>query len=107
MAMLGSVGLSTPAANITFVFVITLGILAMGGFLHQIAQRMNEPAASILTAIYFIIPHLELFNLSTLITHDWPIAPWIDVLVATLYGFAYMAFFLVAACMVFRRKALN
>jgi ABC-type transport system involved in multi-copper enzyme maturation permease subunit len=107
MTMLGSVGLSTPAANMTFVFVITLGILAMGGFLHQIAQRMNEPASSLLAAIYFIIPHLELFNLSTLITHGWPIAPWIDVLMATLYGLAYMAFFLVAACLVFRRKALN
>lgn len=107
MTMLGSVGLSTPSANITFVFVITLGILAMGGFLHQVAQRMSEPAASLVATIYFLIPHLELFNLSTLITHDWPVAPWIDVLMATFYGFAYMAFFLVAACLVFRRKALN
>jgi ABC-type transport system involved in multi-copper enzyme maturation permease subunit len=107
MTMLGSVGLSTPAANMTFVFVITLGILVMGGFLHQVAQRMAEPAASLLTALYFIIPHLEFFNLSTLITHDWPIAPWLDVFWATLYGLAYMAFFLLAACMIFRRKALN
>jgi Cu-processing system permease protein len=107
MAMLGSVGLSTPSANITFVFVITLGILSMGGFLHLVSQRMSEPSASILTAIYFIIPHLEWFNLSVLLTHDGPLPAGTDVLLATLYGFFYSAFFLLAACMVFRRKALN
>jgi Cu-processing system permease protein len=107
MAMLGSVSLSTPSANITFVFVITLGILSMGGFLHLVSQRMNEPSASILTAIYFIIPHLELFNLSVLLTHDGPLPGGTDVLLATLYGLFYSAFFLFAACLVFRRKALN
>lgn len=107
MTMLGSVGLSTPAANMTMVFVITLGILSMGGFLHLVAQRMTEPSATIVTVIYFIIPHLELYNMSELIIHDWPIAPWLDVLGATAYALAYMAFFLVAACLVFRRKALN
>ena len=107
MTMLGSVAFSAPSSNMTVVFVVTLGILLMGGFLHKLAQGMSEPAASLLTIIYFAIPHLELFNLSTLITHDWPIAPWLDVLGATVYGLGYMAFFLLAACMVFRRKALN
>jgi ABC-type transport system involved in multi-copper enzyme maturation permease subunit len=106
MTLLGSVVLS-GAANMTIMFIITIGILSMGGFLHLIASRMSEPSASILTAIYFIIPHLELFNMNELIIHDWPIAPWLDVLGATLYGVAYSAFFLLAACMVFRRKALN
>jgi Cu-processing system permease protein len=106
MTLLGSVVLS-PAANITIVFIVTIGILCMGGFLHLVASRMSEPSASELTAIYFMIPHLELFNMNDLIIHDWPIAPWLDVLAATLYGAAYSAFFLLAACMVFRRKALN
>jgi Cu-processing system permease protein len=107
MAMLGSVALSTPSANITFVFVITLGILFMGGFLHLVSKRMTEPAASILTAIYFIIPHLEFYNVTDLIIHDGPLPLWSDVLLATLYGWGYTAFFLLAACAVFRRKALN
>ena len=107
MTLLGSVALSTPPANMTFVFVITIGILVMGGFLHKLAQGMSEPAASIVTAIYFVIPHLELFNVNELIIHDWPIVPWLDVFIATIYGLAYMAVFLVGACLVFRRKALN
>lgn len=107
MTMLGSVALSTPAANMTMVMVITLGIFFVGGFLHKVAQGMTEPAASIVTALYFIIPHLEWYNVNKLIIHDWPIAPWFDFLIATLYGLAYTAFFLVGACLVFRRKALN
>jgi len=107
MTLLGSVGLSTPAANMTIVFIVTVGVLSMGGFLHLVAQRMTEPSATLVTGLYFIIPHLELFNMNELIIHDWPIAPWLDVLAATLYGFGYMAFFLLAACLVFRRKALN
>jgi Cu-processing system permease protein len=107
MTLLGSVTFTAPSSNMTVVFVITIGILLMGGFLHLVAERMSEPSASLLTAIYFMIPHLELFNMSDLIIHDWPTPPWIDVFLLTLYGLGYTAFFLLAACMVFRRKALN
>jgi len=107
LTMLGSVALSTPAANMTIVFVITLGILSMGGFLHLAAEKMTEPSATIVTAIYFLIPHLELFNISELIIHDWPLVDWLDLLGLTGYGLCYAAFFLLAACLVFRRKALN
>ena len=106
MTLLGSVTF-TPAENMTIVFVATVGMLVMGGFLHLVAERMSEPSASVLTGIYYVIPHLELFNVTELIIHDWPTPPWIDVLWLTLYGFLYTAFFLLAACMVFRRKALN
>ncbi|HEX4264190.1 MAG TPA: ABC transporter permease subunit [Verrucomicrobiae bacterium] len=109
MTMLGSVTLSV-AANMTIIFIVSIGILVMGGFLHKLAERMTEPSASLLTAIYFIIPHLELFNMRELIIHDWTganLPRWTDVLGDTVYGLAYSAFFLIAACLVFRRKALN
>jgi Cu-processing system permease protein len=107
MTLLGSVVFTAPSSNMTITFIVTLGILMMGGFLHLIAERMTEPSASLLTIIYFAIPHLELFNMSELIIHDWPSAPAVDVLLVTVYGFAYAVFFLLAACLVFRRKALN
>jgi Cu-processing system permease protein len=106
MTLLGSVVL-TPAANMTVIFIVTLGILSMGGFLHLVSQHMTEPSATIVTAIYYVIPHLELFDISELIIHDWPVAGWLDVLGLTGYGLFYSAFFLLAACLVFRRKALN
>jgi ABC-type transport system involved in multi-copper enzyme maturation permease subunit len=107
LTLLGSVALSTPAANMTIVFIITLGILSMGGFLHLVSEKMTEPSATIVTAIYFIIPHLELFNISELIIHDVQVAGLLEVLGLTAYGIFYTAFFLLAACLVFRRKALN
>jgi Cu-processing system permease protein len=108
LTLLGSVALTTPAANITIVFIISVGILSMGKFLNMVAHRMAEPSSSLLSALYFVIPHLEFFNEMNLIIHGWttPI-PWVDVLLATIYGFLYSAFFLLAACLVFRRKALN
>ncbi len=107
MTLLGSVTFTAPSSNMTIVFIVTIAISKIGGFLHLVAERMAEPSASVLTALYYTIPHLELFDLSELIVHDWPTPPWSGVLLLTLYGFLYTAFFLLAACMVFRRKALN
>lgn len=109
LTLFGSVVLSL-AANVTMMFIVTLGILFVGGHLHMVAGRMAEPSASLLTFIYFLIPHLELFNVTDLIIHNWSgmdLPSLADVLLATVYGLCYMAFFLLAACLVFRRKALN
>jgi ABC-type transport system involved in multi-copper enzyme maturation permease subunit len=109
LTLFGSVVLS-PAANVTIVFIVCLGIGFVGGHLHLVASRMAEPSASLLTALYFVIPHLELFDMRDLIIHHWTGADlplWSDVFWATIYALAYIAFFLLAACLVFRRKALN
>lgn len=106
LTLFGSVVL-TPAANVTIIFIAVMGILFVGKYLHLVASRMTEPSATILSVLYFSIPHLELFDVRNLIIHQWPIVPWVDVALATLYGWCYAAFLLLAACIVFRRKALN
>ncbi|MBC8095483.1 MAG: ABC transporter permease subunit [Akkermansiaceae bacterium] len=107
VTLLGSVVLSTVAANVTILFIVTLGILFVGPHLHKVAAGMTEPSGSILTAIYFVIPHLEFFDLRSRIVHDWPLVEWAYIGGATLYAWLYTAFFLMAACLAFRRKALN
>jgi ABC-type transport system involved in multi-copper enzyme maturation permease subunit len=107
LTLLGSIALSTPAANVTLVFVVSLGILFVGPHLHKVALRMSEPSSSITTAIYYLIPHLEFYDLRSRIIHDWPIVGWIDLGVATAYAWLYTAIFLTAASLIFRRKALN
>lgn len=104
--LFGSVVL-TPAANVTTIFITVLGILLVGPYLNIVAARMTEPSSTILSALYFAIPHFEFFDLQKLIIHSWPIVPWVDVFLATLYGWGYAAIFLLAACLVYRRKALN
>jgi ABC-type transport system involved in multi-copper enzyme maturation permease subunit len=107
LTLLGSVVFSAPPENVTIVLIVCLGILFTGRHLNVVASRMSEPSASILSVIYFSIPHLEFFDVRDLIIHDWPLIAWLDIFWATLYALAYATFFLVAACLVFRRKALN
>jgi ABC-type transport system involved in multi-copper enzyme maturation permease subunit len=106
MVMLGSV-LLTPAANVTIVFITSVGILFVSQYLHRLAEPMAEPSRSLLSALYFVIPHLEFFDIRRHIIHGWPLIAWQDIGLATLYGLAYVSVLLVAACTVFRRKALN
>ena len=82
-------------------------ILLLGRQLNKVALHLPEPRRSILYAVYYCIPHLELFDVRDLIIHDWPPIAWTVCGLATLYALAYAAAFLIAACLVFRRKAIN
>jgi hypothetical protein len=42
-----------------------------------------------------------------LVVHNWPLIAWKYSTLALVYGAFYMALFLIAACLVFRRKAVN
>lgn len=107
VTLLGSLVMSAPAPNVTVVFIFALTCLYLVPNLHKLAMRLTEPGATIVSALYFALPHLEFFDVRDLVVHDWPAVAWTDVGLATLYGATYMAFFLFAACLIFRRKALN
>jgi ABC-type transport system involved in multi-copper enzyme maturation permease subunit len=107
LSLLGSVLFTSPAENVTITLIVSVGILFVGQHLHKVASRLPEPSAAIVAALYYAIPHLEFFDVRRLIIHNWPLIAWSDVGLATVYGLAYSALFLLAAGMVFRRKALN
>ncbi len=107
LSLAGSIIFAAPSSNSTICFVIVLGILLLGGHLHQVAVQQPEPVNSILSAIYFAIPHLEWFDLRDLIVHERGLVAWWAVGFATLYAAAYSTLFLFAGWMLFRRKALN
>jgi ABC-type transport system involved in multi-copper enzyme maturation permease subunit len=107
MVLLGSLVFAAPSSNNTICFIVVGGILFVGRHLDQIALTMHEPFRTIVYAIYFAIPHLELFDVRDLVIHDWPLIPWMYFFLALLYALGYMAVFLTGACLVFRRKAVN
>lgn len=107
LTLLGSLVLSAPAPNVTIVFIISVGCLYVARYLHLVAARMTEPGLSIADAIYYTVPQLWFFDQRGLIIHNWPAVAWVWVALATLYGAVYSGFFLFAACLIFRRKALN
>ena len=107
MALLGSLVFSAASANTTICFVGVAFNLLLGRHLDKVAMQVPQPASSALQALFFTIPHLEFFDLRDLVVHDWPPVRWLVCLKATAYAAAYAAFFLLAACLLFRRKALN
>jgi Cu-processing system permease protein len=105
--LLGSLVFAAPSSNSTICFVIIGGILFVGRHLDQVALSLREPTRTIVYSLYFAIPHLELFDVRDLIIHNWPTVPWQYFGLALLYAAFYMAVFLIGACLVFRRKAVN
>lgn len=107
LTLLGSIVFAAPSSNNTIILIVTTGILMIGRHLHKLALRMPEPQQTVLTVLYYLIPHLELFDVRDLIIHNWPLIPWGVFGLAVLYAAAYAAFFLSLACWVFRRKSLT
>ncbi|HTR40071.1 MAG TPA: ABC transporter permease subunit [Pseudomonadales bacterium] len=108
LSLLGSLVFAAPSSNSTICFAIVAAIMCLGRYLDQIALSLHEPGRSIVYCIYFAIPHLEIpFEMRNLIIHDWPLISWKFVGLGGLYLLAYVALFLVTACLVFRRRAIN
>lgn len=107
MVIFGSLIFAAPSSNATISFVVTFGILALGRHLNKVALQMEEPMSTVLYTIYYNIPHLEIFDVRDLIVHNQPLIEWGWWALATPYAAVYIAFFLVAAWWVFKRKSLS
>jgi ABC-type transport system involved in multi-copper enzyme maturation permease subunit len=105
--LFGSLVFAAPSSNATISFICVVGILLVGKYLNKLPATQPEPIGSVLYAIYFIIPHLEFFDIRPFAVFDHAIVPWIFWTEALLYAAVYCGFLLMAAWLVFRRKALN
>jgi Cu-processing system permease protein len=107
LALLGSVIFAAPSSNGTICFVVVGGILLLGRHLNQVALQFPEPRRALLYAVYFLIPHLEWYDVRDLLIYDQHLVGWTACGLATLYAAVYAALLLYAAWLVFRRQALN
>ena len=107
MVLLGSIVFTAPSSNTTISFIGVLGILLLGEHLHKVALRQAEPAQSLLTTLYFLIPHLEWFDLRDRVIYDHSAVAWSAMGLASLYAAAYAGLFLFLAWLLFRRKGLT
>jgi Cu-processing system permease protein len=105
--LFGSLVFTAPSSNITISFVVTLGILVLGRHLNKVALQMAEPSRSITYTIYYLIPHLELFDVRDLLVHNWPLIPWNTWALAIVYGAFFTALFMWLGCWVFQKKQVN
>jgi ABC-type transport system involved in multi-copper enzyme maturation permease subunit len=107
LVLLGSVVFAAPSSNSTICFVVISGILLLGGHLNQLALQQAEPLRTIVYTLYFLVPHLEWYDVRKLVTYERPMPAFIYCAGATVYAIVYMAMLLYGTWLVFRRKALN
>lgn len=107
MTLLGSVIFSAVSANATICLVAIFGILFLGEHLAKLATRQSEPVRSLTYAIFYCIPHIELFDVRRQVVNHQPMPGTGDCVVAVLYGAAYAAVLLYGTWLIFRRKSLS
>ena len=107
LVLLGSIVFTAPSSNATITFIVVAGILLLGRHLNQVALQQPEPLRTIVYSIYFLIPHLEWYDVRDLIIYEHALVPWADCALATLYAGVYAALLLFVAWLMFRRKPLN
>jgi|ERR1700677_2273071 ABC-type transport system involved in multi-copper enzyme maturation permease subunit len=107
MVLLGSVLFAAPSSNATICFIVVVGILFVGGHLGQVAGNIHGLRGNILYTLYYMIPHLEWYNVRDLVVHNWPPIDWLAWAGATLYGGFYSAVLLGVTWILFRHKTLT
>src|SRR5215204_2768374 len=107
MTLLGSLVFAAPSSNNTITFVVVLGILLLGRHLNKVALKLSEPLQTLVYGIYYLIPHLELYDVRDLLVHSWGAIPGLVWLGAIGYAAVYTGIFLFGACLIFRRRAVS
>jgi ABC-type transport system involved in multi-copper enzyme maturation permease subunit len=108
MALLGSIVFAAPSSNGTICFIVAFAILWLERHLNTVALHTGGIVGNITYAIYFITPRLDwAFDMRQfLIFHD-PMPGFGVLAPALLFYGAYAALLLLAAWLLFRRRALN
>jgi ABC-type transport system involved in multi-copper enzyme maturation permease subunit len=107
LVLLGSVVFTAPSSNATICFVLVVGILLVGRHMGRLALQQPEPLRSIVYVFYFLIPHLEYYDLREFLVNDRDLPGLGVCAMATLYAAIYAIMLLFATWLVFRRKPLN
>jgi len=107
MVLLGSIYFAAPSSTSTITLIVVGGILLLGTHLNTIALQQPEPMQSILATLYFVMPHLEWYDLRDFVIYDMGLVPVRAVALATLYAAVWTGILLLLAWFGFRRKNLT
>lgn len=108
MALLGSIVFAAPSSNGTICFIIAVGILVLARHLNTVALHTGGLLGKLTYGVYYALPRLDwAFSVREfLIFHDPMPAFSVWSRAMLFYGF-YTALLILAAWMLFRRRALN
>lgn len=107
LTLLGSVVFSAVSANATICLIAVFGILFIGEHLAKLGARQSEPARSLTYAVFYCLPHIELFDVRKQIVNNQRLPGVGDCALVSLYAAAYSGALLYCTWLVFRRKSLS
>lgn len=90
------------AASLTYVW--SLGAFFLAPRLPELALYAAGLRRDLLLALYFALPHLEVFDMRLRLAYDWPPASWGAVALTLTYGAALTALLLSLAWLIYRNK---
>jgi len=102
-----SLAFSTRAsfgAAAAFSAVVAGAAFAIVPAVPRIITHATGISRSLLLALYFAMPHFELFDLRQRLVHTNTSAPWGAVLEVLLYGLCWTALFMILAWLGYRKK---
>lgn len=96
----------THGATVTVSLLLCLAMSTFANTILAIHSELHGASRLIAEALYWVVPHLELFDLSKKVIHDWPSIPAVALAALTAYAVVYAVLFIGIGCWRFRRIAL-
>lgn len=96
----------THGANVTVSLLLCFAMSTFANTILAVHSELQGLSRRIIEFLYWVVPHLELFDLSKKVIHEWPSIPAAALVALTVYALVYAALFIGLGCWRFHRKAL-
>jgi len=96
----------THGANVTVSLLLCLAMSTFANTILTVHSELDGASKKISEVLYWIVPHLELFDLSKKVIHEWPAIPAVVLAALTAYAVLYAGLFVGLGCWRFRRIPL-
>jgi ABC-type transport system involved in multi-copper enzyme maturation permease subunit len=96
----------TPQATTTIALLIAVGSSTFASTIKLLYPGTEGAKQNLLAAVYYIVPQLNLFDMSKKVSYGWSAAPAWSIGFLFVYAAAYCALFLFIGTLRFKRQAL-
>ena len=96
----------TNAANVTVSILYFILGHWIGKAISDVLDKCGAFLAWVLRTLNYILPHLDYFDLSKKIIHQWPPVPAWVIITVMIYALVYISIFLLIGTLKFQRRQL-
>ena len=96
----------THGANVTVSLLLCLAMSTFSNTILTVHSELDGISRRVSEVLYWVVPHLELFDLSKKVIHEWPAIPVIVLVSLTAYALFYAGLLILLGGWRFRRISL-